>query len=99
MIALIGVLMSCMPVLLHGANPHAWRAGDGSMLDGSNLGTQMEVITLVITRVYDLTKPLSNRKEEKLLKSVRCAAEVLLQTAPRLLVRVLRYRAGIWVAA
>ena len=49
--------------------------------------------------MLEVTDLKSNREEEKLLKTVRCAAEVLLQTAPRLLVRVLRYRAGIWVAA
>ena len=53
------------------------------MLGGSNLGTHMEVIARL--QLPDL---MNNPKEEKLLKTMRCAAEVLLQTAPRLLVRV-----------
>ena len=63
-------------------------AGDLLTLDGSDLGDHMEVVTAVHALAEFTTMSLLER-------IVRCAAEVLLQTAPRLLeVRVLQLMAS-----
>ena len=63
--------------------------GDLRALDGCDLGDHMEVVH----RLHALTGFTCT--DEELQRTVRCAAEVLLQTAPRLLeVRVLQVMAS-----